>query len=220
MKLTETKLGVSSTPKSWGIDSDTLLEQYELNGASGLSPATHAGRAVGMRTNARMGFFALLLVVVTIAAGDTVGVAFDQSDEKVLRIYHNGQYLSDQDVRGMKGETWPIIIVAGGATLEVRCLPPRSPADHAVGRVILRVVCCLWTDLPLVGCCLAVVRSSTLGPLSSLIPYHGCSMVSWRQDPWCKQCKDTVVALRPQVLVIELPLEESVARCSARCPGR
>ena len=158
VKLTETKLGVSSIPKSWGIDSDTLLEQYELNGASGLSPATHAGRAVGMRTNARMGFFALLLVVVIIAAGDTVGVAFDQSDEKVLRIYHNGQYLSDQDVRGMKGETWPIIIVAGGATLEVRCLPLRSPASHAVARVILRVVCCLWTDLPLVGCCLAMVR--------------------------------------------------------------
>lgn len=65
----------------------------------------------------------LLSVTVLVAAGDTVGVAFDQSDEKVLRIYHNGQYLSDQDVRGMRGETWPIIIVAGGATLEVRCLP-------------------------------------------------------------------------------------------------
>ena len=24
--------------------------------------------------------------------------------------------------------------------------------------VDLRVVCCLWTDLPLVGCCLAMVR--------------------------------------------------------------
>ena len=34
VKLTETKLGASSTPKSWGIDSDTLLEQYELNGAT------------------------------------------------------------------------------------------------------------------------------------------------------------------------------------------
>ena len=33
MKLTETKLGTTSPPKSWGIDSDTLLEQYELNGA-------------------------------------------------------------------------------------------------------------------------------------------------------------------------------------------
>ena len=84
VKVTETKLGTTSPPKSWGIDSDTLLEQYELN------------------------------------AGDTVGVAFDQSDEKVLRIYHNGQYLSGQDVRGMKGETWPLVIVAGGATLEVR----------------------------------------------------------------------------------------------------
>lgn len=52
-------------------------------------------------------------------AGDTVGIAFDQSDEKLLRIYHNGQYLSDQDVRGMKGETWPVVIVAGGASLEV-----------------------------------------------------------------------------------------------------
>ena len=33
VKLTETKLGTTSPPKSWGIDSDTLLEQYELNGA-------------------------------------------------------------------------------------------------------------------------------------------------------------------------------------------
>ncbi len=49
MKLTETKLGASSTPKSWGIDSDTLLEQYELNGANGPSLATYAGRA-DMRT--------------------------------------------------------------------------------------------------------------------------------------------------------------------------
>ena len=62
-----------------------------------------------------------------IAAGDTVGVAFDQSDEKVLRIYHNGQYLSDQDVRGMKGETWPLVIVAGGASLEVCLLPIHTP---------------------------------------------------------------------------------------------
>jgi hypothetical protein len=62
-----------------------------------------------------------------LAAGDTVGVAFDQSDEKVLRIYHNGQYLSDQDVRGMKGETWPLVIVAGGASLEVCLLPHTTP---------------------------------------------------------------------------------------------
>ena len=95
VKVTETKLGTTSPPKSWGIDSDTLLEQYELN------------------------------------AGDTVGVAFDQSDEKVLRIYHNGQYLSGQDVRGMKGETWPLVIVAGGATLEVRN-PPKLSLKSAI----------------------------------------------------------------------------------------
>ena len=74
---------------------------------------------------------ACVCVTVPSAAGDTVGVAFDQSDEKVLRIYHNGQYLSGQDVRGMRGETWPIIIVAGGAKLEVRrCFCLRLPA-HA-----------------------------------------------------------------------------------------
>ena len=60
-----------------------------------------------------------------------VGVAFDQSDEKVLRIYHNGQYLSGQDVRGMKGETWPLVIVAGGATLEVRN-PPKLSLKSAI----------------------------------------------------------------------------------------
>ena len=74
---------------------------------------------------------ACVCLTVPSAAGDTVGVAFDQSDEKVLRIYHNGQYLSGQDVRGMRGETWPIIIVAGGAKLEVRrCFCLRLPA-HA-----------------------------------------------------------------------------------------
>ena len=57
-------------------------------------------------------------------------MAFDQSDEKVLRIYHNGQYLSGQDVRGMKGETWPLVIVAGGATLEVR-IPPKLSLKSA-----------------------------------------------------------------------------------------
>ena len=45
----------------------------------------------------------------------------------MLRIYHNGQYLSGQDVRGMKGETWPLVIVAGGATLEVRTPQNLSP---------------------------------------------------------------------------------------------
>jgi hypothetical protein len=72
------------------------------------------------------------------AAGDTVGVAFDQSDAKVLRIYHNGQYLSGQDVRGMKGETWPLIIVAGGASLEVTTsangVDDRSGRGHAALR--------------------------------------------------------------------------------------
>lgn len=84
VKLTETRLGTADPPAgSWGIDSDTLLEKYELN------------------------------------AGDTIGVAFDMSDEKVLKYYHNGEYLSGQDVRGIKGETWPIVSVAGGATLQL-----------------------------------------------------------------------------------------------------
>ena len=36
-----------------------------------------------------------------------------------MKYYHNGEYLSGQDVRGIKGETWPIVSVAGGATLQV-----------------------------------------------------------------------------------------------------
>ena len=138
VKLTETKLGTTAPPKSWGIDSDTLLEQYELNGTQPNDliqprPTGSGGCPSARPRSAVQCFSADLACVLCVAAGDTVGVAFDQSDEKVLRIYHNGQYLSGQDVRGMKGETWPVVIVAGGASLEVSALPrtQRSSTDLA-----------------------------------------------------------------------------------------
>ena len=185
----------SSTPKSWGIDSDTLLEQYELNGATRAAAAhLHSLPAPQVIISA----VDLWRATVLCAAGDTVGVAFDQSDEKVLRIYHNGQYLSGQDVRGMKGETWPIIIVAGGATLEVRCwLRTRVSTAWISLSIDLDMSCdaleCLNTRLTsgrpgalLLLCEPALAHSSTLELQSSPTRSRECSMVSWHPGLSCE----------------------------------
>jgi hypothetical protein len=96
---------------------------------------------------------------------------------KVLRYYHNGNYLTGQDVRGVKGETWPIVSVAGGAALQVSGSPhaARFSCRGALSAVVWHFAspAVAKASRPAV---LSVahphctVRSSTSGPRSSPSP--------------------------------------------------
>ena len=93
VKLTETKFGTTTPVRSWGVDSDTLLEQYEINAGDtiGVRPSKFWSISISRRPGP--------LVHISKHHSSPSQVAFDMSDEKVLRYYHNGEYLGGQDVR-------------------------------------------------------------------------------------------------------------------------
>lgn len=57
---------------------------------------------------------------------------------KRLSFFHNGKPLAGRDISSIKGEVWPIVTVAGGATLGLNFgvhsdwpIPTPSPLSHA-----------------------------------------------------------------------------------------
>eukprot|EP00656_Telonema_subtile_P035815 TRINITY_DN3976_c0_g1_i2.p1 TRINITY_DN3976_c0_g1~~TRINITY_DN3976_c0_g1_i2.p1 ORF type:complete len:185 (+),score=21.66 TRINITY_DN3976_c0_g1_i2:173-727(+) len=71
-----------------------------------------------------------------LAAGDVIGVAYDQADVPCINFFHNGKLMENERQVGMKGEVYPAISVTGGAEMQVNFThqfeyPPGNPYEYS-----------------------------------------------------------------------------------------